>query len=105
MAVNMQTLSASISTAVQQAVVEAFRAQLPAAPSQDTQSTTDQSVANVVSASWATITQGTPPPNKNAVIFAEPVLDSRAPQQTHCVKAGISTVAAPASNTRKGESA
>ena len=43
--------SASISNAVQQAVAEAMKAQWPSAPSQDTQSTTDQSVANVMNAS------------------------------------------------------
>ena len=53
MAVNMQALSASISNAVQQAVAEAMKAQWPAAPSRDTQSTTDQSVANVVNTSLA----------------------------------------------------
>ena len=67
-AVNMQALSASISNAVQQAVAEAMKAQWPATPSQDTQSTTDQSVANVVSASLA-------------VTLAEPGLDSQAPKQ------------------------
>ena len=61
MAVNVQTLSASFSNAVQQAVEEAMKAQWPAAPSQDTQSTMDQSVANVVNKSLAENTQGTPP--------------------------------------------
>ena len=56
MAVNMQALSASISNAGQQAVAEAMKAQWPAAPSQDTRSTTDQSVANVMNASLAEIT-------------------------------------------------
>ena len=65
MAVNMQALSASISNAVQQAVAEAMKAQWPAAPSQDTQSTTDQSVANVANASLAENTQGTPPCSDN----------------------------------------
>ena len=57
MAVNMQALSASISNAVQLAVAEAMKAQWPAAPSQETQSSTDQSVANIVNASLAEITQ------------------------------------------------
>ena len=57
MAVNMQALSASISNAVQLAVAEAMKAQWPAAPSQETQSSSDQSVANIVNASLAEITQ------------------------------------------------
>ena len=61
MAVNMQALSASISNAVQLAVVETMKVQWPAAPSQETESSTDQSVANIVNASLAEITQGTPP--------------------------------------------
>ena len=61
MAINMQDLSALISNAVQQAVAEAMKAKWPAAPSQDTQSTTDQSVAYLVNASLAENTQGTPP--------------------------------------------
>ena len=56
MAVNMQALLASISNAVQQAVAQAMKAQWPTAPSQNTQSTTDQSVGNVVNASLAEIT-------------------------------------------------
>ena len=56
MAVNMQALLASISNAVQQAVAQAMKAQWPTAPSQNTQSTTDQSVGNVVNASLAQIT-------------------------------------------------
>ena len=59
-AVNMQALLASISNAVQQAVAQAMKAERPAAPSQNTQSTTDQSVGNVVNTSLAKITQGTP---------------------------------------------
>ena len=81
MAVNMQALSASISNAVQLAVAEAMKAQWPAAPSQDTQSSTDQSVANIVNASLAEITQGTPPRSKNIVTLTEPGLDSQAPKQ------------------------
>ena len=81
MAVNMQALSASISNAVQLAVAEAMKAQWPAAPSQDTQSSTDQSVANIVNASLAEITQGTPPRSENIVTLAEPGLDSQAPKQ------------------------
>ena len=65
MVVNMQALLASISNAVELAVAEAMKAQWPAAPSQDTQSTTDQSVANVVNASLAENTQGTPPRSNN----------------------------------------
>ena len=65
MAVNMQALSASISNAVQLAVAEAMKALWPAAPSQDTQSSTDQSVAKKVNASLAEITQGTPPRSEN----------------------------------------
>ena len=57
MAVNMQALSASISNAVQLAVAEVMKAQWPAAPSQETQSSTAQSVANIVNASLAEITQ------------------------------------------------
>ena len=56
MAINMQALFASISNAVQQAFAQAMKAQWPAAPSQNTQSTTDQSVGNVVNASLAEIT-------------------------------------------------
>ena len=78
MAINMQALTASISNAVQQAVAEAMKAQWPAAPSQDTQSTTDQSVANVVNASLAENTQGTPPCSDN--IF-----------KTHSVNLGFKT--------------
>ena len=63
MAVNMQALSASICTAVQQAVAEAMNAQCTAALSQETQSSTDQSVANIVSTFLAEITQGTPAPS------------------------------------------
>ena len=48
MAINMQALLASFSNVVQLAFAEAMKAQWPAAPSQDTQSTMDQSVANVV---------------------------------------------------------
>ena len=100
MAVNMQALSASISNAVQLAVAEAMKAQWPAAPSQDTQSSTDQSVANIVNASLAEITQGTnlvprshsflhwvrdyqgtPPRRENIVTLTEPGLDSQAPKQ------------------------
>ena len=81
MAVNMQVLSALTSNAVQLAVAEAMKAQLPAAPSQDTQSTTDQSVANVVNASLAQITQDTPPRSENVVTLAEPGLGSQAPKQ------------------------
>ena len=81
MAVNMQALSASISNAVQLAVAEAMKAQWPAAPSQDTQSSTDQSVANIVNASLAEFTQGTPPRSENIVTLAEPGLDSQAPKQ------------------------
>ena len=67
MAVNMLALSASISNVVQLAVAEAMTAQWPAAPSQDTQSSTDQSVAKKVNASLAEITQGTPP--RSEIIF------------------------------------
>ena len=81
MAVNMQALSASISSAVQLAVEEAMKAQWPAAPSQETQSSTDQSVANIVNASLAEITQGTPSSSKNSVTLAEPRLDLPAPKQ------------------------
>ena len=100
MAVNMQALSTSISNAVQLAVAEAMKAQWPAAPSQDTQSSTDQSVANIVNASLAEITQGTnlvprshsvlhwvrdyqgtPPRSENIVTLTEPGLDSQAPKQ------------------------
>ena len=81
MAVNMQALSASISSAVQQAVAEAMKPHSSAVPSQDTQSTTDQSVANLVSASLAEITQGTPPRSENAVTLVEPGLDLQAPKQ------------------------
>ena len=81
MAVNMQALSASISSAVQPAVAEAMKAQWPAAPSQETQSSTDQSVANIVNASLAEITQGTPSRSENVVTLAERGLDSRAPKQ------------------------
>ena len=81
MAVNMQALSVSISNAVQLAVAEAMTAQWPAAPSQDTQSSTDQSVAKKVNASLAEITQGTPPRSENIVTLAEPGLDSQAPKQ------------------------
>ena len=56
-----------------------MKAQRPAAPSQDTQSTTDQSVASVVNASLAEITQGTPPRSENVVNLAEPGLDSQDP--------------------------
>ena len=59
MAVNMQALSASICTAVQQAVAEAMNAQCTAALSQETQSSTDQSVSTFL----AEITQGTPAPS------------------------------------------
>ena len=58
-----------------------MKAQRPAAPSQDTQSTTDQSVASVVNASLAEITQGTPPSSENVVNLAEPGLDTLAPKQ------------------------
>ena len=81
MAVNMQVLWASISNAVQLAVAEAMKARFPAAPSEDTQPTTDQSVAHVVSASLAEITQDTPPRSENVVTLAEPGLDSQAPKQ------------------------
>ena len=81
MAVNMQALSASISSAVQLAVAEAMKAQWPAAPSKETQSSTDQSVANIVNASLAEITQGTPSRGENVVTLAEPGLDSPAPKQ------------------------
>ena len=81
MTVNMQALSASMSNAVQHAVAEAMKAQWPAARSQDTQSTTDQPVANVVNASMAEITQGTPPRSENVVTLAEPGLESQAPKQ------------------------
>ena len=81
MTVNIQALSASMSNAVQQAVAEAMKAQWPAARSQDTQSTTDQPVANVVNASMAEITQGTPPRSENVVTLAEPGLESQAPKQ------------------------
>ena len=81
MAVNMQALSASISNAVQLAVAEAMKVQWPAAPSQETESSTDQSVANMVNAALAEITQGTPPRSKNVVTLAEPGLDSQAPKQ------------------------
>ena len=81
MAVNMLALSASISNVVQLAVAEAMTAQWPAAPSQDTQSSTDQSVAKKVNASLAEITQGTPPRSENIVTLAEPGLDSQAPKQ------------------------
>ena len=40
-----------------------------------------QSVANVVNASLAEITQGTPPRSGNVVALAEPGLDSQAPKQ------------------------
>ena len=81
MAVNMLALSVSISNVVQLAVAEAMTAQWPAAPSQDTQSSTDQSVANIVNASLAEFTQGTPPRSENIVTLAEPGLDSQAPKQ------------------------
>ena len=80
-AVNMQALSASISSAVQLTVAEAMKTQWPAAPSRETQSSTDQSVANMVNAALAEITQGTPPCSKNVVTLAEPGLDSQAPKQ------------------------
>ena len=69
MAVNMQALSASISTIVQQAVAEAMNAQWAVAPSQETQSSTDQSVANIVNASLAEITQSTPLRSENVVTW------------------------------------
>ena len=81
MAVNTQALSASISNTVQPAVTEAMKVQWPAAPSQETESSTDQSVANIVNASLAEITQGTQPRSENVVTFAEPGLDSQAPKQ------------------------
>ena len=81
MAVNMQALSASISSAVQLAVAEAMKTQWPAAPSQETQSSTDQSVANIVNTSLAEITQGTPSSSENIVTIDEPGLDSPAPKQ------------------------
>ena len=81
MAVNMQALSASISSAVQLAVAEAMKTQWPAAPSQETQSSTDQSVANIVNTSLAEITQGTPSRSENVVTLDEPGLDSPAPKQ------------------------
>ena len=81
MAVNMQALSASISSAVQLAVAEAMKTQWPAAPSQETQSSTDQSVANIVNTSLAEITQGTPSSSENVVTLDEPGLDSPAPKQ------------------------
>ena len=81
MAGNMQALSASIPSAVQLAVAEAMKAQWPAAPCQETQSSTDQSVANIVNASLAEITQGTPSSSENVVTLAEPGLDSPAPKQ------------------------
>ena len=58
-----------------------MKAQWPAAPCQETQSSTDQSVANIVNASLAEITQGTPPSSENVVTLAEPGLDSQAPKQ------------------------
>ena len=81
MAVNMQALAASIASAVQLDVAEAMKGQWPAAPSQETQSSTDQSVANIVNASLAEITQGTPSSSKNSVTLAEPRLDLPAPKQ------------------------
>ena len=92
MAVNMQALSASISSAVQLAVAEAVKAHWPAAPSQETQSSTDQSVANIVNASLAEITQGTPSRRENVVTLAEPGLDSPAPKQIFsCVAVSLSS--------------
>ena len=79
MAVNMQALSASISSAVQLAVAEAMKTQWPASPSQETHSSTDQSVANILNTSLAEITQGTPSRSQNVVTLDEPGLDSPAP--------------------------
>ena len=81
MAVNMKALSASISNAVQLAVAKAMKAQWPPAPSQETQSSTDQSVVSIVNASLAEISQGTPPSSENVFTLAEPGLDSQAPKQ------------------------
>ena len=38
-------------------------------------------MANIVNASLAEITQGTPPRSENIVTLAEPGIDSQAPQQ------------------------
>ena len=58
-----------------------MKAQWPAAPCQETQSSTDQSVANIVNASLAEITQGTPPRSENIVTLTKLGLDSQAPKQ------------------------
>ena len=72
MAVNMQALSASISNAVQQLLQRQWKRR---------HSVHHQSVANVVNASLAEITQGTPPRSENVVTLAEPGLDLQAPKQ------------------------
>ena len=100
MAVNMQALSASISNAVQLAVAEAMKAQWPAAPSQETQSSSDQSVANIVNASLAEITQdstvqGTFTPSRR--IANNSALDSFAEELFANVESLLSSVLASGS--------
>ena len=58
-----------------------MKTQWPAAPSQETQSSPDQSEANIVNTSLAEITQGTPSSSENVVTLDEPGLDSPAPKQ------------------------
>ena len=78
---DQQPAGTSTEQSLMLAVAEAMKVQWPAAPSQETESSTDQSVANMVNAALAEITQGTPPRSKNVGTLAEPGLDSQAPKQ------------------------
>lgn len=71
MAVNVLTISGSISSVVKQAMTETLAEKYQQSPSQSRQaSTIEQSLADVVSTSLALITQGTLPSTENSLTLA-----------------------------------
>ena len=82
MTVNMTALSASISSAVKQAVVETLAERTQPSSSHSPEAPiAEQSVAEAVGASLASITQGTPQSYVNGITLADPGQDSQVPKQ------------------------
>ena len=82
MTVNITALSASISSAVKQAVVEALAERTQPSSGQSTPApTAEQTVADAVGASLASITQGTPQSSVNDLTVTDPGQGSQIPKQ------------------------
>ena len=82
MTVNITALSASISSAVKQAVIEALAERTQPNTSHSPQAAiAEQSVADAVDASLASFTQGTLQSSVNELTLADPGQGSQAPKQ------------------------